>query len=192
MEDFEATIQAYFGQLPKEELDRVYSYFHKEKLQKNTFFATTGQTCEKLSIVKSGILRIYANLDGKEITQWITSDNELVTDVGGFFFNQPSRWDIQALTEIELWTISKQNYQKLCQEIVNWNMIEKGFVMKCFVMIEDRVFSHLAMTAEQRYDAYFEKHGRLFNQVPLQYIASILGMTAETFSRIRNRKSKSS
>ncbi|WP_229362913.1 hypothetical protein [Flectobacillus sp. BAB-3569] len=59
-------------------------------------------------------------------------------------------------------------------------------------MIENRVFSHLSMTAEERYDAYFEQNKELFNQVPLQYIASVLGMSAETFSRIRKRKSESS
>jgi CRP-like cAMP-binding protein len=59
-------------------------------------------------------------------------------------------------------------------------------------MTEDRVFSHLSMTAEERYDLYFEQHKELFNQVPLQYIASVLGMTAETFSRIRKRQAESS
>ena len=63
--------------------------------------------------------------------------------------------------------------------------IEKRFIIKCFAMTEDRVFSHLSMTAEERYDLYFEQHKELFNQVPLQYIASVLGMTAETFSRIK-------
>lgn len=59
-------------------------------------------------------------------------------------------------------------------------------------MIEDRIFSHLSMTAEERYDLYFEHNRALFNQVPLQYIASVLGMTPETFSRIRKRQTENS
>jgi len=59
-------------------------------------------------------------------------------------------------------------------------------------MLEDRVFSHLSMTAEERYNLYFNQNKELFNQVPLQHIASVLGMTAETFSRIRKRQSKNS
>jgi CRP-like cAMP-binding protein len=89
-------------------------------------------------------------------------------------------------------TLSKKNYLKLCQEFPKWLDIEKRFIVKCFAMIENRVFSHLSMTAEERYDAYFEQNKELFNQVPLQYIASVLGMSAETFSRIRKRKSESS
>lgn len=60
------------------------------------------------------------------------------------------------------------------------------------MMMEDRIFSHLSTTAEERYNRYFEHHKELFTQVPLQYIASVLGMTPETFSRIRKRQSENS
>ncbi|WP_229239031.1 hypothetical protein [Emticicia sp. C21] len=61
------------------------------------------------------------------------------------------------------------------------------FIAKCFTMLEDRIFSHLSMTAEERYNFFFQNNKELFNQVPLQYIASMLGMTPETFSRIRRK-----
>jgi len=89
-------------------------------------------------------------------------------------------------------TITQTNYHKLCKEFPKWNAIEKRFIVKCFAMIENRVFSHLSMTAEERYDLYFEQNRALFNQVPLQYIASVLGMTPETFSRIRKRQAENS
>lgn len=58
---------------------------------------------------------------------------------------------------------------------------------KCFTMMEDRIFAHLSMTAEERYQLFFEQNKELFQQVPLQYIASMLGMTPETFSRVRKK-----
>ena len=170
----------------------LYPYFQEEKLQKNEFFTQTDKTCDKLSFVKSGILRVYTLSDGKEITQWISTQNFLLTEVMGFFFNQPNRWAIQALTETELLSITKTNYLKLCQEFPKWNEIEKQLIMKCFMMMEDRIFSHLSMTAEERYELYFQQNKKLFNQVPLQYIASLLGMTAETLSRIRKRQNENS
>ena len=103
----------------------------------------------------------------------------------GFFLDQPNRWMIQAFAKTELLTINKTDYLNLCKEFPKWDKIEKRFIIKCFAMLENRVFSHLAMTAEERYKRYFEQNKELFNQVPLQYIASVLGMTAETFSRIR-------
>lgn len=192
LENFSKLLQEHFGKLSDQELNTIYAYFHEEKLNKNELFTSSGKICDRLSIIKSGILRIYALSDGKEITQWISTENYLITEITSFLFNQPSRWTIQAFTDTELLTITKENYHKLCEEFPKWNEIEKRFIAKCFAMIEDRIFSHLAMSAEERYDNYFELNKELFNQVPLQYIASVLGMTPETFSRIRKRKSESS
>ncbi len=188
MKDLNKLIQEHFGQLTNQELEIIQSYFHEEKLQKNDFFTRADKICDKLSIVKSGILRVYALFEGKEITQWISTENFLITEAMGFFFDQPNRWTIQAFTDSELITITKADYLKLCREFPKWNEIEKALIVKCFTMIEDRVFSHLSMTAEERYDLYFKQNRALFNQVPLQYIASVLGMTPETLSRIRKRQ----
>lgn len=192
MENFDKLIQEHFGQLTTQELSTIHSYFHEERLMKNDFFTKSGKICDRLSIVKSGILRVYALLDGKEITQWISTENFMITEITGFFFDQPNRWTIQAFADTELLTITKTNYHKLCKEFPKWNEIEKKFIVKCFAMIEDRVFSHLSMTAEERYDLYFAQNKALFNLVPLQYIASVLGMTPETFSRIRKRQNENS
>jgi CRP/FNR family transcriptional regulator, anaerobic regulatory protein len=188
VKEFHTLIQEHFGQLTDTELAKIQSYFQEEKLRKNDFFTKSDKVCDKLSVVKSGILRVYALSDGKEITQWISTENFLITEVLGFFFDQPNRWNIQAVTYTELLTITRENYLKLCNEFPKWNEIEKRFIVKCFAMMEDRIFSHLSMTAEERYCLYFEQNSTLFNQVPLQYLASVLGMTPETFSRIRKRR----
>ena len=124
LEEFNKVIQTHFGQLTNKELATIHSYFHEEQLQKNDFFTKSDKVCDRLSIVKSGILRVYALLDGKEITQWISTENFLITEVSGFFFDQPNRWTIQAFTDTELLTITKTNYHKLCNEFPKWNTIE--------------------------------------------------------------------
>jgi CRP-like cAMP-binding protein len=193
MKDFNELIQQHFGPLNSQDLSVIQSYFREEQLGKNEIFTNSDEICNKLSIVKSGILRVFAlSEDGKEITQWLSTKDFFITDVMGFFFNQPNRWTIQAFTETELLTISKADYLKLCHEYPKWLEIEKQFIIKCFSMMEDRVFSHLSMTAEERYNQYFEQNKELFHQVPLQYIASVLGMTPETFSRIRRRQAENS
>lgn len=192
MKYFNQLIQEHFGVLPEEELAQIRGYFREETLKRNEYFTRADKICDRLSIVQSGILRVYALSDGKEITQWISTENFLITEVAGFFFDPPNRWNIQAFTDTTLWTISKASYHKLCQEFPKWHEIEKRFIVKCFAMIEERIFAHLSMTAEERYQQYFEQHSALFNQVPLQYIASVLGMTPETFSRIRKRQTGNS
>jgi len=188
MADFNTTFQAHFGRFTDTELQQIRSYFKEEQLAKGDFFTNAEQVCQRLSLVTSGILRVYAWANDREITQWIATENFFLTDVQGFFFDQPNRWNIQALTPVTLWSIHKKDYMDLCTAFPQWHDIEKGFIVKCFAMIENRVFSHLSMTAEERYTLYFNQNPALFNQVPLHYIASVLGMTAETFSRIRKRQ----
>jgi hypothetical protein len=69
-----------------------------------------------------------------------------------------------------------------------WPEIEKQFIAGCFITLEDRVFNHLSLSAEERYDQLFAFNQDLFRHVPQQYLASMLGMTPETFSRIRAKK----
>jgi len=92
------------------------------------------------------------------------------------------------LVDTELYTITKNDYKKIGDIVSKWNELEKIFIIKCFTILEDRIFSFLSMSAEERYNFFFENNRELFNQVPLQYIASMLGMTPETFSRIRKKQ----
>ncbi|OGS76943.1 MAG: Crp/Fnr family transcriptional regulator [Candidatus Fluviicola riflensis] len=133
-------------------------------------------------------MRIYVQTEDKEVTQWISTKGYFVTDLAGFVFETPARWTIQALTDVELFTINRSDYVKLGQLIPKWHELEKLFITRCFIILEDRIFTHLSMTAEERYNFFFENNKELFNQVPLQYIASMLGMTPETFSRIRKKQ----
>lgn len=178
----------HFGELSAAELAIILPFFREERLAKNEFFSQQDKKCcSRLSIIKSGILRVYAPVDGKEITQWIATKDSFITDVMGFFFDAPNRWHIQAFTEVELLSLHKEEAEKLAAIFPRWSTIQKQFIIKCFAMMENRVFSHLSMTAEERYIAYFEHNKELFNLVPLHYIASVLGMSAETCSRVRKR-----
>jgi CRP-like cAMP-binding protein len=76
--------------------------------------------------------------------------------------------------------------------VPKWPEIEKTFIARCFTVLEDRVMTHLSLTAEERYEAFFQYNPELFNTAPSQYLASMLGMTPETFSRIRKKRSERS
>jgi CRP-like cAMP-binding protein len=111
-----------------------------------------------------------------------------VVDLSSFIFHLPARWNIQALTDCELYIIDSNEYLKIGQVIPRWSELEKLFIAKCFTILEERIISHLSMTAEERYNQLFDFNKELFNQVPLQHLASMLGMTPETFSRIRKKQ----
>lgn len=187
MKDLENYIKSYFG-ISNEEMDKVTSLFTESELKKGDYYIKKGQYCDKFSFVQEGFIRVFISIDKKEITQWISSKGYFITDLNSFIFRQQARWNMQALTDCKLYTIDKSNYGKLKEILPHWTEIEMQFIAGCFINLEDRVFSYLSKSAEERYHQLFENNKELFNQVPLQYIASMLGMSPETFSRIRGKK----
>lgn len=187
MTELQKYITSYFG-ITNENMDKITSLFSESELKKGEYFTKSGQYCEKLSFVRSGYIRVFANANDKEVTQWISTQGQFITDLNSLSFKQRARWNIQALTDCKLYTIEKENYSQLNSIVPNWSEMEKQFIAACFIQLEDRVFTHLSLSAEERYDKLFDNSKELFNQVPLQYIASMLGMSPETFSRIRNKK----
>ncbi|PIF46254.1 CRP-like cAMP-binding protein [Chryseobacterium sp. 52] len=188
MTELEQYIKSYFGVNQSDELNKISSLFKLTTLKKGEYFLKTGKICDRFCFIQSGILRVFTVPDDKEITQWISTKGYFGTDFSSFFFETPSRWTIQTLVDTEIYTISKNDYKKIGDIVSNWNDLEKTFILKCFAVMEDRVFSFLSMSAEERHHYFFENNKELFNLVPLQYIASMLGMAPETFSRIRKKK----
>ncbi|NJO02166.1 MAG: Crp/Fnr family transcriptional regulator [Bacteroidia bacterium] len=141
-----------------------------------------------MGFIQSGILREFLYADGREVTKWIATPVYFVVDLASFLFDQPARWSIQALTDCEMYLMSKSDYTRLGQVIPQWPGLEKFFIARCFTVLEERIVTHLSLTAEERYDWIFNAQPELFNQVPLQYLASMLGMTPETLSRIRKKQ----
>lgn len=190
MTELEMYISSYFGVIETEELEIISALFEEAKLSKGDWFLKTGKQAKHLSFIKSGMFRIFVNTKDKEVTQWISTKGYFITDLSSFVLDNPARWNIQALSDTELFSISKENYKRLGELVPHWHQLEKLFITKCFTMLEDRIFSHLSMSAEERYHYFYENNKELFHQVPLQYLASLLGMTPETFSRIRNKQLK--
>lgn len=188
MTALEQNIKSYFGVLHPDDLQTISAFFHPSTLKKGDYFLKAGKSCDKLSFLQSGLLRIYTTTEDREVTQWISTPGYFVTDLSSLLFDLPARWTIQALTDVVIYSISREDYQNIGTVVRQWHHLEKLFIAKCFSTLEDRILTHLSMTAEERYTSFFENNGELFNQVPLQYIASMLGMTPETFSRIRKKQ----
>ncbi|MGK0307669.1 MAG: CRP-like cAMP-binding protein [Urechidicola sp.] len=116
-------------------MDKITSWFTESELKKGEYFIKFGQYCEKLSFVQSGFIRVFTNANNKEITQWISTKGYFITDVYSFSFKQRARWNIQALTDCELYTIDKENYALLNSIVPNWVEMEKQFISGCFIQL---------------------------------------------------------
>ena len=186
MNELEQHIAALF-EVNAADLKTISAQFRPVQLTKGECFFKENGYSDHMAFVKSGLLREWVDLPEKEVTKWIATPGYFITDLNSFLFDKPAVSSLQALTDCELAVISKEDYRNMGKSIPTWNTVEKLFLAKCFGIMSDRILAFISMTAEERYLQLWNANKELFNQVPLQYLASMLGMTPETFSRLRKK-----
>ena len=189
MLEFSKHIIETFG-FSEKEFDGIKSFFHEKRLAKGDYFLKEGQYAKQMGFVQRGILREFLFVNDREVTKWFSTKGYFAVDLSSFLFGQQSKVSYQAITDVEMLIISQENYQNISTVVPRWDKLEKMFLAKCFTVLENRIISHLALTAEERYNQLFSFNPQLFNEVPLKQLASMLGMSAETLSRIRKNHSK--
>ncbi len=173
--------------IPDNLVPQVAEYYKPELFKKNDFLVKKGQYCIKMCLIEEGYFRFFSFSDKKVITHWIFGKGQSVTDVSSYFLQTPAKWDIQALTDTKVYTLTFSDYQKLRKSVTGWDNYEKLFLIKLMSALENRVYALLSMSAEERYQYLYESDSEMFNELPLNYLASMLGMSPETLSRIRKK-----
>ena len=171
--------------LPEKLFESIAGFFEVEHLSKDDFLVEKGKRCQKLCLIDAGYLRFFSDTEKKAVTHWIFGKGHLLTDVASFFFQDSAKWNIQALTDTTVYTLTYSNYQQLREKVPEWDQYERLFLIKLMSALENRVYTLISMSAEERYHYLFKSDPAIFNELPLQYLASMLGMTPETLSRIR-------
>ncbi len=146
-----------------------------------------GRTCRHLYFLEQGALRGFYNLDGKEITHWFGFENDFVTSFHSFSTQQPAVENIQLLEGSILWAISKEKLMQLLHEYHELERVLRIAYEKYYIRLEERFVNAHFKTATERYQSLLEQAPHIIERVPLGVIASFLGISQETLSRIRAR-----
>lgn len=177
-----------FVSINDSDVKKIIECFREVELKKGDYFGRSGKYCDTLAFIQSGYIRVFIDTMDREVTQWISSPGYFITDLSSFVSKTTGRWNMQALTDCTLMSITRQQYETLGKQVPVWGELDRQFIVKCFTMMEDRIFNHLYMASEHRFQHLMETQPELFNIVPLHYLASMLGMTPETLSRLRKKK----
>ena len=140
-----------FGITHPVDQQKLMQFFHFEIISKGNFFQKQNQSVHRLSFIQSGYLRIFADAGDKTVTQWIASPGYFMTDLAGYMYQQPAKWSMEALSDLEVFTLFRKDYDRLHSVFPQWPQLEKLFIVHCFGTLEQRMFNHLSMTAEERY-----------------------------------------
>jgi len=156
------------------------------KYNAKDFFLKTGERNDQLGLITKGVFRYFFYDDkGEEITAHFMDVNEFVGNVNCFFEYSISSGTIEALTDCEVVQISKSNWDKCKSQITDWEIIFQKILNSVLIKKTNFQRSLLNTTATESYLKFLNFYPELSNKVPLQYIASYLGMTPYSLSRVR-------
>ncbi len=173
--------------MPEEVLHYCMQFLEYQELKKGDFFITPGETAKYLAFTASGYLRVYYDLRGDEITRDITPLHSFATALPSFIHRKPSVEGIQAITDASILIISEENLQKLFAFDAKWERLGRRIVEDMFVEAQERLYYFISENAETRYIYLMKRYPDMLLHVPLQYIASYLGVTSQSLSRLRKK-----
>ena len=146
---------ASYNILTEEEIDNFINLVNYKKLNKGDFFIQEGNTCKEVAFIASGIFRsFYHSSDEKEATYCLLSENSFVTAYSSFISQTKTNENIQALTDAELYSISKEQFAALENSSTNWLRLFKIFAEQEYINLENRIFVLQNESAENRYSVF--------------------------------------
>lgn len=142
-----------------------------------------------ISFIETGVVRLFIPKEDseKEITFGFSFENQFVSAYDSFLTQEPSAYELQALTETNLLSISYTDLQAVYKTTQIGNLIGRLTAERLFLLKSKREQNLLNLTAEERYMKLFQERPELIKVIPLKYISSYIGVTAQALSRIRKR-----
>ncbi|MCW3127317.1 MAG: putative transcriptional regulator, Crp/Fnr family [Bacteroidetes bacterium] len=175
-----------FGHLNQQQIDLVKSKGVFKEIKKDEYFQEAGRIPREVGFLTEGIVRIcYYNNKGDEVTKYFIDENHFIVDINSYNQDIPSSGYIQAVTDCKFIVFSKEAMKELSLTILIWDDLINKIINKALIEKVNRISPMLSEDATERYRNFFTKFPTLANRIPLSYLASYLGITQSSLSRIR-------
>lgn len=186
IEKFKNFLKSIWG-YSDETFEMALPFIHTKEFRKGDHFVERGKTCKYFAFVADGILRAYSLFDGVENTTCLCNDNTFATSTISFITQTPSNVSIQALEEVTLVLINHENLNLLYSKSPFWEKVGRIVAEREYVELQQSSWRNGPLPAQEKYMTLLKENPGLVNRVPLHYIASYIGVTPETLSRIRKK-----
>lgn len=164
-------------------LSRMIRY----EYQKGYVLHVPDKICNKMYFVEKGIARTYYNHDGKDVTVYFTVEGEMVTAIDSFIQRKPSKYYIELLEDTILYSFSYKDLESHYKEFPGFERFGRLLMERAYIDLVDRAESIQLLSATDRYKKLIDAHPSLPHRVNLGHIASYLGISQETLSRVRSQ-----
>lgn len=171
------------------EIEQFTSTIQVKKLRKRQYFLQPGDVMRYDCYVTEGCLRqYYVDNKGQEHTMMFAFEDWWTGDMYSFLSGQPTRYHLEALEDSTLLLIGRQPLEQLYDEIPQLNRFFRILLQNAYIGMTDRINQSLSMTAEERYHAFLHRYPHFEQRLTLKHIATYLGITPESLSRIRSQR----
>lgn len=147
-----------------------------------------GSLCNKMYFLAAGLVRGFYYKEGKELTSWFAAENDIITSMSAFIKQETSKENIEALEDSTLYYLSYCQLQKTYEKYPELNRLGRLLTERYYIELEEHTLSLQFRSATERYQDFVLSKSNLLQRVPLKYIASYLGISQETLSRVRTKK----
>jgi CRP-like cAMP-binding protein len=172
--------------ITKEELKVIIPKYKEVKFDKNDYLLKEGQVEKKYWFIESGFVRSYIiDTEGNDITFNLYSSKDVVIDYPSIFFFAPTRENIQALTECVCWEITFEDFQEMFNSISSFREQQRSLLVGSYFSLKNHSISLIADEAKERYLRLLKEKPHIIQNVSLKHIATFLGITDTSLSRIR-------
>lgn len=170
------------------EWEKFRHFFKREEIPARAILLKEGQVSERMFYIEKGCIRLSFNKDGKDITFQFFFEGEGVSSAESFRSNEPSLFSIETIEPCIVHTLNKKDYAIMIERspLIKQELEKQTFQR---LMYYQKMFlSRIKNSPEERYKELMEQSPHILQRVPQHYIASFLGITSVSLSRIRNRK----
>ena len=180
-----------FGEMAKLSKESETAFMEsivKKDFKKKELLQEEGKVCNHLYFVEKGVARTFYYKNGKEVTYWLAAENDFVGAMASFFSRTPSNKHVETLEDCTLWIFDYNKLENLYANSKELERMGRLFANYGMSVLEKKFDDFHSLSAKERYDLLTSKHPQILQRVSLGIIASYLGVTQETLSRIRAQK----